>query len=151
MNNLFMKLDNVSGESRDAGHSGWTDIQSCHWGVSRSEAGKKGANHQNLIVHAAVDKSTPTIFLYGSNGNKIRKVEISACKAGGTQVEYYRITLENVFVAGVMLTDCGETSVVQYEFQADAVKIQYWEQGTAGGKGAETRSGWDIKNNTSSF
>ncbi|MBN7124777.1 hypothetical protein BSU01_24215 [Erwinia billingiae] len=151
MNNLFLKVENVAGESRDAGHSGWTDIHSYQWGVNRTEAGNKGANHLNLIVQAAIDKSTPSIFLFGSNGNKLRKVEVSACKAGGTAIEYYRITLENVFVAGVILNDSRDHASVQYEFHADSVKVQYWEQGAAGGKGAETRSGWDIKNNTSSF
>ncbi len=151
MNNLFLKVENVAGESKDAGHSGWTDILSYHWGVTRAESGNKAAHHLNLTVQAMVDKSTPAIFLYASNGNKLTKVELSACKAGGAQVEYYRITLENVFVAGVILNDGGAGSGVQYEFQADSVKIQYWEQGVTGGRGAETRSGWNIRNNTSSF
>ncbi|EXU75321.1 type VI secretion system tube protein Hcp [Erwinia papayae] len=151
MNNLFLKVENVNGESKDAAHAGWTDILSHHWGVKRAEAGNKSANHLNLTVQAAVDKSTPAIFLNASNGNKLRKVELSACKAGGTAIEYYRITLENVFVAGVILNDSGDVSSVEYEFQADTVKMQYWEQSATGGKGAETRAGWDVKNNTSSF
>lgn len=148
---FFLKVENVTGESRDAAHLGWTDIHSYHWGVNRSESGNGGANHLNLIVQAPIDKSTPTIFLNASNGNKLRKVELSACKAGGTAIEYYRITLESVFMAGVILNDNGDASTVQYEFQADAVKMQYWEQAATGGKGAETRFGWNIKSNASSF
>ncbi len=59
-----------------------------------------------------MDKSTPAIFLNASNGNKLKKVELSACKACGTAIEYYRITLENVFVAGVILNDSGDVSSV---------------------------------------
>jgi type VI secretion system secreted protein Hcp len=40
---------------------------------------------------------------------------------------------------------------MQYAFQAETVKVQYWEQSASGGKGAEARAGWDIKNNTSAF
>jgi type VI secretion system secreted protein Hcp len=34
-----------------------------------------------------------------------------------------------------------------YQFQAAKVKTQYWEQSTTGGKGAETQSSWNIKEN----
>ncbi|CAX56590.1 similar to virulence factor for secretion apparatus, probable fragment [Erwinia pyrifoliae Ep1/96] len=36
---------------------------------------------------------------------------------------------------------------LSYQFQASKVKIQYWEQASSGGKGAESQSGWDIKSN----
>ncbi|BEM74007.1 hypothetical protein SME36J_34300 [Serratia marcescens] len=54
-------------------------------------------------------------------------------------------------VVGVFMHDNGLDSEVEYEFQASKVKMQYWEQTKIGVKGAETRGGWDIKNNTSSF
>lgn len=76
---------------------------------------------------------------------------MSACKAGFNQAEYYRITLENVLVFEAQLRDDSHTTHVEYEFQADIVKIQYWEQTSAGIKGAETRSGWNIKENRSEF
>lgn len=62
MNNLFLKVENVAGESKDAGHGGWTDILSYHWGVTRAESGNKAAHHLNLTVQAMVDKSTPAII-----------------------------------------------------------------------------------------
>lgn len=65
--------------------------------------------------------------------------------------EYYRITLENVVIVEVLLRDHGAATDIEYEFEAEKVKFQYWEQGGMGGKGAETRMGWDIKNSTSYF
>ncbi|MCU3720356.1 type VI secretion system tube protein Hcp, partial [Enterobacter hormaechei subsp. steigerwaltii] len=41
----------------------------------------------------------------------------------------------------------GDTVGVTYAFQAAKVKQQYWEQTTAGGKGAESSAGWNIKEN----
>ncbi|MCX8959088.1 type VI secretion system tube protein Hcp [Erwinia psidii] len=154
MNNVFLKIDGVSGESRDAAHSGWTDVDAYSWGSKRS-SGRSGAgakvNYHNLTVHCQVDKATAGALLYSSNGNKIKSVQLSACKAGGEQMEYYRITLENVIVVEVLFRDNGALTDVEYEFEADKVKFQYWEQGAIGGKGAETRMGWDIKNSTSYF
>lgn len=34
-----------------------------------------------------------------------------------------------------------------YQFQAEKVKTQYWEQSATGGKGPETQSNWNIKEN----
>lgn len=151
MNNLFLKIKSVDGESQDADHRGWIDVDSYSWGADRITAGSSTVKYKNLTVHGLIDKATPAILLHASNGSKISTVELSACKAGGVAIEYYRITLENVFVAEVLLNDSGDNGHVMYEFQADSVKLQYWTQSATGGKGAETRAGWDIKNNKSSI
>ena len=151
MKALYLKVDNIAGESQDAHHSAWIDVLSCTWGSLRTAAGNAQVNYRNLTVHALIDKALPAMLLYASNGNKISKVVLSACKAGSGAIEYYRITLENVFVARALLNDDGELSSVEYEFQADRVKMQYWEQTSKGGRGAETRYGWDIKNHRSTF
>ena len=151
MSHIFLKIDNMSGESKDSAHIGWCDVKSIKWGASRNKPGVGAVNYKNLLVLTSIDKLTPTVMLYVSNGSKIRKIEISGCKQGGEQIEYYRITLENVIVADVLIVDSSFEPEVYYEFQADKVKIQYWEQTETGIKGAETRSGWDIKNNSSAY
>lgn len=153
MNNIFIKVDGIAGESKDSAHQGWMDVNAYSWGASRGVGPGDVAmvNYRNLVVHCSVDKGTPAMLLRASNGNKIKTVELSACKAGGTQIEYYRVTLENVLIIEVLLRDNGATTDVEYEFQADKVKFQYWEQSGLGGKSAESRMGWDIKNSLSFF
>lgn len=153
MNNIFFKIDGITGESKDSTHQGWTDVDAYSWGTRRNGdgIGPGKTNYHNLTVHCQVDKATAGALLFSSNGNKIKSVTISACKAGGTQIEYYRITLENVIIMEVLLRDNGSITDVEYEFQADKVKFQYWEQGSIGIKGAESRMGWDIRNSTSYF
>lgn len=86
---------------------------------------------------------------YVSNGKHIGKVELSVCKAGGSQIEYCRITLEDVLITNVIFNGTTNRDLigVSYQFQASKVKTQYWEQSASGGKGAESQSGWDIKLN----
>lgn len=151
MSSLFLQVDGVAGESRDATHMGWIDIDSYNWGAWRSGSEAGMGSYRNLVVKAKIDKATPAMLLLTSSGRKLRKIIVSACRAGTGQQEYYRITLENVQVFEAQLNDNDEVASVEYEFQADIVKIQYWEQTAAGGKGAETRSGWNIKENTSAF
>ena len=126
---MFLKVEGVTGESKDSNHTGWTDITSFSWGASQPG---------NMSVGGG-----------GGAGKVLTKVELSVCKAGGQQVEYSRITLEDVLVTSVQYTgaDNGDTVGVTYAFQAAKVKQQYWEQTTSGGKGAESSAGWNIKEN----
>ncbi|QGY28410.1 Hcp family type VI secretion system effector [Pantoea cypripedii] len=153
MNNVFLKIDGLMGESKDSTHQGWSDAETYSWGVRRKgqTAGPGVTNYHHLTVHCQVDKATAGALLYASNGNKIKKIELSACKSGGNQKEYYRITLESVIIMEVLFNDGGSITNVEYEFQADKVKFQYWEQGNSGGKAAETRMGWNIKESESYF
>ncbi|WP_058912963.1 Hcp family type VI secretion system effector [Entomohabitans teleogrylli] len=153
---MFMKVEGASGESKDAHHQGWTDIRSFSWGASQpgnmSVGGGGGAGKvcfNDLHVSALIDKSTPALLKHCASGKHLVKIELSICKAGGEQVEYGRITLEDVLVTNVQYTGARDEDTVgiAYAFQAAKVKQQYWEQTDKGGKGAESSAGWNIKEN----
>ncbi len=81
-------------------------------------AGK--VNFNDLHVNALIDKSTTAIpGKHCASGKHLTKVELSVCKAGGQQVEYARITLEDVLVTSVQYTgaDNGDTVGVTYAFR----------------------------------
>ena len=157
---MFMKVDGVTGESADAQHKGWTDIQSFTWGASQPGAMASGsggnagkASFNDLVVAAYMDKGAPSIIKNCANGKHLSSVEISACKTGGTQVEFMRVTLQEVLVtsaqvAGIDPGDVADRLMMHYGFQAAKVKKQYWQQNDNGGKGAEVTVGWNIKENT---
>ncbi|KMZ12652.1 putative protein ImpD [Candidatus Burkholderia humilis] len=153
---MYMKVDGVSGESRDVNHKGWTDIESYTWGAKQpgsmatdggGEIGK--VSFDDLLVETYVDKATPALLKYCANGKHLAQVELSICKAGGTQVEYKRITLSDVLVVAVQqgATRGSEAVKISYRFQVAKVKQQYWEQTDQGGKGSESVLGWHVKEN----
>lgn len=153
---LFLKIEGITGESQDSNHQEWINIDSFTWGASlpgnMSVGGGGGVGkvqYRDLTVLTHMDKATPALMKYVSNGKHISKVELSTCKAGGSQIEYCRITLEDVLVTNVLFngTTHSELLALSYQFQASKVKIQYWQQSSSGGKGAESQSGWDIKGN----
>lgn len=153
---MFLRVDSINGESQDANHKNWIDVKTFFWSiiqpgnmVSGGGGGAGKVEYKDLAVQANIDKATPAIARYASNGKHIDKVEISVCKAGGSQVEYCRITLEQVLVTEVSYngSEHSETLGISYRFQAAKVKQQYWEQTSSGGKGAESQSGWNVKEN----
>jgi type VI secretion system secreted protein Hcp len=120
--------------------------------VSGGGGGVGKASFNDLQVLARIDKAAPSVLKNCASGKHLSKVEVSVCKAGGSQIEYTRVTLEEVLVTSVQYTaEQGSDAVfVQYAFQAAKVKQQYWEQTDKGGKGAETVLGWNIKENRES-
>ncbi|ADP10156.1 Virulence factor for secretion apparatus (Hemolysin-coregulated protein) [Erwinia sp. Ejp617] len=155
-NDMYLKVDGVTGESKDANHTGWIDVTSFSWGATQpgnmSVGGGGGAgkvNFSDLNINAKIDKAATALLKNCASGKHIGKVEVSVCKAGGKQMEYIRITLEDVLVTNVSFSGGGsaETLGVTYAFQAAKVQQEYWEQSTTGGKGAGTKVGWNIKGN----
>jgi len=149
---MFMKVDGVTGESKDANHVGWTDINSFSWGASQQGSSGDAAgkvNFNDLHVTTLIDKSVTALLKFCATGKRVKNVEVSLCKAGGQQMEYGKITLEDVLVTSVDYSGATTTDTlgITYAFQAARVKQQYWEQTGAGGRGAETSMGWDIKGN----
>ena len=153
---MYMKIEGANGESKDANHKDWSDIRSFAWGAtqpgSMSTGGGGGtgkASFNDLHIVAVIDRAAPAVMKHCATGKHLSKVEVSVCKAGGEQVEYSRITLEDVLVTSVQYTGNhdGDAMMVSYAFQAARVKQQYWEQTDKGGKGAESVVGYDIKQN----
>nr|WP_242697616.1 type VI secretion system tube protein Hcp [Bordetella petrii] len=151
-----MKIDGANGESKDSNHKNWSDIVSFSWGATQpgnmASGGGLGAgkaSFNDLHVVARIDKAAPAVMKHCASGKHLGKVELSVCKAGGQQVEYTKITLEDVLVSSVQLSGelNSESVVVNYAFQAAKIKQQYWEQTEQGGKGAESLVAWDIKQN----
>ncbi|AVS73768.1 Hcp family type VI secretion system effector [Paracidovorax cattleyae] len=153
---MFMKVEGASGESQDANHKSWTDIRSFTWGATQpnsmatgSGAGAGKVTFHDLNIVAKIDKAYPAVLKHCSSGKHLGQVEISMCKAGGTQIEFSKITLTDVLVTSVTVsgTDGSDAVLVNYAFQAAKIKTQYWEQTNQGGKGAESSAGWNIKEN----
>lgn len=153
---MYMKIEGANGESKDANHKDWSDIRSFAWGAtqpgSMSTGGGGGtgkASFNDLHIVAVIDRAAPAVMKHCATGKHLNKVEVSVCKAGGEQVEYSRITLEDVLVTSVQYTGThdGDAMMVSYAFQAARVKQQYWEQTDKGGKGAESVVAYDIKQN----
>jgi type VI secretion system secreted protein Hcp len=153
---MYMRVDGVTGESKDSNHTGWTSIQSYSWGASQpgsmatgSGGGQGKVAFSDMSVIAPIDKASAAVLKYCANGKHLPQVEISVCKAGGQQVEYLRITLSEVLVTSVQqnAANSNDSVLVTYTFQAAHVKKQYWEQTDQGSRGSESTVGWDIKKN----
>src|SRR5262249_24450656 len=106
----FLKLDGIEGESSDHIHKGEIELLSFTIGGQHSGSGAGGSGGagtgrvqvHDMVVVKQVDKATPKLFLAFTSHQHIKKAEITARKAGGTQADYLRISLSDVVVTRII-------------------------------------------------
>src|SRR5881227_2642940 len=97
---MFLKIDEIPGESVDSIHKGEIEISSFSWGMSNSGAISSGggggagkASFQDLHFESSVSKATPLLAKFCATGEHIKKATLTVRKAGERPVEYIKMTL----------------------------------------------------------
>ena len=106
---MFLKFEGVDGESQDSAHTGEIDVLAWSWGMSQSgtmHAGGGGGggkvNVNDVSITKYVDKASPNLMKYCSNGSQVGEAILTVRKAGGKEpLEYIIITMTDVIVTSV--------------------------------------------------
>lgn len=153
---MFLKLDGIDGESKDAKHTGEIDIQSFAWGMTQSGSGHRGTGSgsgkvdvHDITITKLVDKSSASLMLACAGGKHIAKGSIVVRKAGENPLEYLTIDLEHILVSNVhhngVSTDDVPSESVTLNFVK--VKMEYWTQTDKGAKDKNANFSWDVAQN----
>ena len=155
---LFLKLDGVQGDSRDARHKDEIDILSYSASMAGpfapSASGTAPATGKAVCgpvrIMKYLDRASPRLMLYAARGDHIPRATISFRKAGSKSGnDYYRVTLDDVLVTDVQQTGQGGTRYA--ENASEVVSLMgrriTWDFATQGPDGAFTgsaKSNWDC-------
>ena len=156
---MFIKIGDLKGESKDKGHAGEIDVLAWSWGASNSGsahvgggAGAGKVNVQDLSFTKYIDKSSPDLMLACCNGKHYPEAKLVVRKAGETPLEYLTITMNDLIVTSVSTGGSGGedrlTENVTLNFAK--VKVQYSAQKPDGTEGDKMQMGWDIAGNVKS-
>jgi len=115
----FLQIDGIPGESSDSNHKDWIEVLS--YGhemvqpVSSTKSSAGGAatgrsQHGDFAITKFVDKASPKLYEAVSSGKHFSKAKIEVCRAGGSQVKFLEITMEQVMISKVAL-DSDNTSL----------------------------------------
>jgi type VI secretion system secreted protein Hcp len=154
---MFLKVDNVPGESLDKSNAGAIDVLAWSWGMSNpgsivtgggSGAGK--VNIQDLSLTKYVDKASPLLMLGCSKGTHYPTAVLTLRKAGSTPVVFMKITMKEVMVTSLSTGGSGGedrfTENVTLTFAE--VLVEYWQQKPDGTVVTTPVSyGWNIAEN----
>jgi len=148
MYDAFLNIDGVKGESLDDKHKDWIELvgfgHQISQPVSQTVSSAGGAatgrtQHGDFLVHKFVDAASPKLYEAASNGKHFAKAKIEVCRAGGSQVKFLEISLEEVMVSqihiespaakgngstnGATTAAAGPTKV--YDLPTESVSLNY--------------------------
>lgn len=159
MYDMFLKLDDVTGESMDASHPDEIDVIAWSWGMSQSgttHAGGGGGGGkvsvQDLSVTKWVDKSSSVLFDYCTGGKQFNEAKLTVRKAGGdSPLEYLVITMNKVIVTSISTGGSGGEDRLTENLTLNFAefKTAYQPQKPDGSAdGGAVEFGWNIAGNT---
>jgi type VI secretion system secreted protein Hcp len=153
--NYFLKIDGIPGESQDAKHKEEIELVSFSWGVTHgalgpsvgvgSGAGRAQFKDLQAVMH--VSKASPQLFLATASGKHIKEANLSVRKAGKAQVEYLKIKLTNVIVSSFEESGGGDTPLETVAFNFGQINVSYAAQQQTGALGAAVEATWDLSQN----
>jgi type VI secretion system secreted protein Hcp len=156
---MFMKIDDIKGESQDAKHKDEIEVLSWSWGMSQTGTSHSGTGGgagkvsvQDLTFVKQVDKSSPNMIKLCCNGKHFKKAQLTIRKAGGDAVEYVKIELSDGLISGVSYAggqgDERLTENVSLNFAS--FKYEYTPQTASGTGGGAVPAQWNIAKNSES-
>ena len=152
----FLKIEGVDGESTDAKHKGQIEIDSFSWGVSNSGSmaagGGGGAGKvqfQDFHFTKTVDKSSPKLMQAVATGEHLKTMDLTVRKAGGTQMEYYVIHLEDILVSSYSTSgSSGGLLMEEISFNYQKIEFEYIPQNADGTAAGAVKASWNLATNT---
>ena len=153
---MFIKIGDIKGESKDGTHKESIDVLAWSWGLSQSGSFSQGSgggagkvNVQDISLTKYVDASSTALMLAACKGTHIKQALLTVRKAGDSPLEYLKITLDGVLVSSLSTGGSGGedrlTENVSLNFAK--FKVEYTTQAETGGKGATSTAAWDITAN----
>jgi len=154
VDDIFLKLDGITGESQDAKHKSEIEILAysqlfSNNGASRAFGGGGGAGRVtcgDITVQKTVDSSTPNLIHSVTTGQHIAKGVLTFRKAGEIPLEYFVVTLTDVLVDSIQQSDALPDKILEkVTLNAAKFDFKYRTQNADGTLGATQEYGYDCR------
>jgi len=153
---MFLKIDDIKGESQDDKHKDEIDVLAWSWGVSQSGTMHSGggggagkANFQDLSVRKWVDLASAKLLSAAATGKHLKEALLTVRKAGEKPLEYIKITLNDCLISSVSPegSEAEDRLAEKITINFAKVKFEYTAQKADGSAGGVMPFGFDIKAN----
>ena len=149
----FLQITGIAGESTDAKHKNWIDVEAWSWGETNtgpvSAGGGAGAGKvqmQDFQFTTRVSKASPALFLACANGQHMKEAKLAAVKAGAMQQEFLTWTFSDVLVSGYQTGGAeGDLVMDSVSLTFSKIQVEYKAQKADGSLDKAITAGWDQK------
>ena len=153
---MFIKIGDIKGESKDKKHGKEIDVLAWSWGVTNSGnaqigggAGAGKVNVQDLSFTKYVDSASCPLLLAASNGKHYPEALLTVRKAGEKPVEYLKIKMQEVLITSVSTGGSGGEDRLTENVSLNFCKVfvDYTPQKDDGSPDTVIPYAWDIAAN----
>lgn len=153
---IFLKINGIDGESSDSAHKNEIEVLSWNWQILQeanmhtgSGGGSGKATVKDLQFSHFVDRSSPNLMKFCLTGKHIPEAKLVVRKAGGSPLEYLKITMTDVVITNVQPAGAIEEERIKEQVSLSFAKVkqEYTVQNQQGGSGGAVTAGYDIKLN----
>ncbi len=154
---MFLKIDDIKGESTDAAHEGEIEILSYQWGETnkaKRHAGGGGAGKvsiQDMTFTMAYEKSSPKLMQATNSGKSFEEVILTVRKAGGDTAPrepFLTITMTDIVISSYQTGGSAADDTVPIDTIAlnfAKIEFKYQQQTDSGDPIGEPVSGFASK------
>ncbi len=153
---MFLKIKDIPGESRDKTHKDEIDVLAWSWGATNSGTMHIGAgggsgkvNVQDISVTKFVDKASPKLMEAVCEGKHIPECTLVVRKAGGTPVEYLTIIMKECLISSYSTGGSGGEDRLTENLSINFAKFEqkYVPQTATGKADSPIPFAWNIEAN----
>lgn len=137
---MFLKLDNLQGESADMKHKGEIPVDSFAWSGTRP-AGAKQPSLNGLTVTIPTGRASPKLFLNMAGALKISRAVLSVRKAGSGD-DFLKWILTDTFITSYQTVGNthGDGVTDQIVLMPGKIEVEL-----KAADGTVVKSGWDLR------
>lgn len=153
---MFLKVDNIDGESQDSKHSKEIDVLAWSWGLSQSTTTHVGGGGgsgkvaiQNVSITKYTDAATNGLMLACCKGTHIPNATLTIRKAGDQPLEYIKLVMQDCVIASISTGGSGGEDRLTENVSLNFAKFKYaYTPQKADGTGdAAKEANWNIAKN----
>jgi type VI secretion system secreted protein Hcp len=130
----------IKGEAQDDKHKGEIEVLSWSWGIQGRASPTGGATGKavmyDLKIIKKIDSASTALMSALRTNEVIQKAVLTLRKAGKSQVEYLKVTIENGRVISLTIDSAeplgGSNMIEQVSFSFNKIEVDYVPQGKDG-------------------
>lgn len=152
---IFLKIDGVDGESKDATHANELELLSFSWAESNAGSAAAGqgmgtekVSMQDFSFNIYTMKGSPKLAEKCATGEHIANATLSVRKAGGEQVDFLVYKFTDLLISTYSLSGGSGLPMENISFNFAKVEGDYGVQDTTTGQITDhVKWGYDLKLN----
>ena len=159
MADIFLKLQDVKGESVDADHAEEIDVVSWSWGMTQSGSSHIGGGSgtgkvsvRDVTIVKYVDKASPNLVKFCCNGQHWGEALLTVRKAGGKTLPYYTLKMKDGMISSITTGEVDQDGrmIETVGLNFASFEIEYTPQDSSGKGKGKVPAKWNIAKNAES-